>query len=451
MPLPNLLASRAGRLFAFFCLYLTEGIPLGFTATAVATQMRRQDMDPQQIGRFVATLYLPWAWKWLVGPVVDVVYVQRFGRRRGWILAMQILMALALAVSMGVDFVGDFALFTGIILVMNCFGATQDVAIDALAVQVLSEKERGVANGFMFAGAYIGNAVGGSGVLYLTEYAGFSTASLLVLASVIAVTLFIVFPMREPKSDAQHPPAGAAFHLIAGQIRDYVMQAFRAFTGTRQAMIAVAFALLPAGALSLSLSVGSNIPVEFGMSDGDIANLGVVSAIISALGCIAGGWLSDRLGRRKMIAIYILCTTLPVFAFAAIMHHHGWIMPIDMKAPDRPIPPDSLIAALWYTTMAYALFQGLMYGTRTALFMDVCTPAVAATQFTAYMALLNLTIAYSTWWQGSSAKHHGYPTTLALDAALGIACLALLPFLSKVKPVEPPKDGHGTPSTDLAS
>ncbi len=415
---------------------MTEGIPLGFTATAVATQMRRQNMDPEQIGRFVATLYLPWAWKWLVGPIVDVVYVQRFGRRRGWILAMQILMALALAVSMGVDFVGSFALFTGIIFVMNCFGATQDVAIDALAVQVLSEKERGVANGFMFAGAYIGNAVGGSGVLYLTEYAGFSTASLLVLASLAAVTLFIALPMREGRSDAMHPHAGAALHLIAGQIRDYSVQAIRAFTGTRQAMIAVAFALLPAGALSLSLSIGSNIPVELGMSDGSIANLGLLSAILSAAGCIAGGWLSDRFGRRKMIALYIVATTVPVFAFAAIMHQHGWIMPIDVKAPDKPLAPDSLVAALWYTTMAYALFQGLMYGTRTALFMDICTPAVAATQFTAYMALLNLTTAYSAWWQGSSAKHNGYPATLALDAAVGVACLALLPFLSKVKHVE---------------
>lgn len=41
LPFPDLLATRRGRLTAFFPLYVTEGIPLGFTATAVATQMRR--------------------------------------------------------------------------------------------------------------------------------------------------------------------------------------------------------------------------------------------------------------------------------------------------------------------------------------------------------------------------------------------------------------------------
>ena len=73
MRLPNLLATRRGRLAAFFGLYVTEGIPLGFAATAVATQLRRQGVGPAEIGAFVASLYLPWAFKWAFGPLVDVV------------------------------------------------------------------------------------------------------------------------------------------------------------------------------------------------------------------------------------------------------------------------------------------------------------------------------------------------------------------------------------------
>ncbi len=38
--LPNLLATRRGRLAAFFGLYITEGIPLGFAATAVGGPRR---------------------------------------------------------------------------------------------------------------------------------------------------------------------------------------------------------------------------------------------------------------------------------------------------------------------------------------------------------------------------------------------------------------------------
>src|SRR5207344_1660028 len=90
LPFPDLLASKKGRLTAFFLLYVTEGIPLGFTATAIATQMRRQGLGPEAIGAFVASLYLPWAFKWIAGPIVDTFSSDRFGRRRTWIILMQL-------------------------------------------------------------------------------------------------------------------------------------------------------------------------------------------------------------------------------------------------------------------------------------------------------------------------------------------------------------------------
>ena len=79
--------------------------------------------------------------------------------------------------------------------------------------------------------------------------------------------------------------------------------------------------------------------------------------------------------------------------------------------------------------LVYHFLQGLMYGTRSALFMDICTPTVAATQFTAYMSLMNLVIALSAWWQGKVIVAHGYPIMLLLDAAVGCVCLGLLPWM----------------------
>ena len=70
----NPLATKRGRLLTFFLLYVTEGIPLGFAATAIATQMRRNGVPPDRIGAFVASFYFPWAWKWAAGPVVDLLY-----------------------------------------------------------------------------------------------------------------------------------------------------------------------------------------------------------------------------------------------------------------------------------------------------------------------------------------------------------------------------------------
>jgi PAT family beta-lactamase induction signal transducer AmpG len=167
MRLPNLLATRRGRLFAFFALYMTEGIPLGFAATAIATQLRRQGVGPAEIGAFVGSFYLPWAFKWAFGPFVDVYRSKRFGHRRGWILFTQVMMALTLLSLVTVPLPQGLAIFTAILLVHNTFGAIQDVAIDSLAVNTLAEHERSLANGLMFAGAAVGQAIGGSGVLLM--------------------------------------------------------------------------------------------------------------------------------------------------------------------------------------------------------------------------------------------------------------------------------------------
>src|SRR6185369_1692959 len=173
MAMPDLLRTKWGRMTAFFFLYMTEGIPLGFTATAIATEMRRQGLSPAQVGAFVGSLYLPWAFKWVFGPFVDVLSTDRLGRRRMWIVFAQAMMVLTLMTALPVHFSTQLQLFTILILIHNAFGATQDVAIDALAVSVLKEEERGLANGLMFAGAYVGQAIGGSGVLFLTNVISF--------------------------------------------------------------------------------------------------------------------------------------------------------------------------------------------------------------------------------------------------------------------------------------
>jgi PAT family beta-lactamase induction signal transducer AmpG len=100
MRLPDLLATRRGRLTAFFLLYMTEGLPLGFTAVAIATQMRRAGLGAVAIGAFVGSLYLPWAFKWVMGPFVDTLSSDRFGRRRLWILLTQLGMVATLPLAL---------------------------------------------------------------------------------------------------------------------------------------------------------------------------------------------------------------------------------------------------------------------------------------------------------------------------------------------------------------
>jgi len=428
----DLLATTRGRILAFFLLYVTEGIPLGFTATAVATQMRRQGLGPAEIGAFVGSLYLPWALKWIAGPIVDTITVRRFGRRRFWIILMQLGMIATLLAAMPVDFARNLHLFTALIFVHNLFGATQDVAIDALAVNVLPEDERGRANGFMFGGAYLGQAIGGSGVLFLTPLIGFPNTFFMVCAWIAMVTLFVAIPMREPAGPPAAPVAGPALARIAGEVGAFLRDSVRAFFGTRAALVGVLFALLPGGAYALGLALQSNLAVELGLDDAQVGALNLWSSLISGGFCIVGGYLSDRFGRRGTLAWTMAATGIPTLALAWSMQHHGWIHTVAVDAPGRATPAAALVQMFWVSVLVYNVFQGLYYGIRTALFMDVTTPRVAATQFTAYMALMNLAISYSAAWQGWAIEHWGYPLTLTADALFGLVCLACLPFMRPV-------------------
>jgi PAT family beta-lactamase induction signal transducer AmpG len=431
MQLPNLLASKNGRLTAFFLLYVTEGIPLGFAATAVATRLRRLDVGPAEIGAFIASFYLPWAFKWAFGPLVDVFSSDRFGRRRSWILGTQVLMALTLLSTVMLDLPQQLGLFTIILLFHNTFGAMQDVAIDALACSTLQDDERGLANGMMFAGAMIGSMLGGSGVLFLSGVTGFQPTFFFVTACILAVTLFVVWPMKEAPGPARAAVVGSRLAQAGREMRVFAVDSFRSFLGSPGAFGGLLFALLPAGAMCLGLALQSNLAVELGMDDDQVAALGVWSSILNAGFCVLGGYLSDRFGRRRTLFIYLALMSVPVFYLMNELSRFGWIMPVSVTAENRPPVPAALLTALWIATLAYSVFQGLMYGTRSAIMMDVTNPAVAATQFTAYMALMNLAISYSATWQGIAIEAWGYPNTMMVDGILGLACLLVLPWLKR--------------------
>jgi PAT family beta-lactamase induction signal transducer AmpG len=424
------LGTRRSRLVTFFLLYVSEGIPLGFTATVIATHMRREGLDPEVIGAYVGSLYLPWAFKWVLGPVVDTVTSVRFGRRRTWIVGAQLAMMLALLAAWPIDFVTSLTLFTAVIFVHNVCSAAQDVAIDALAVQVLPESERGTANGFMFAGQASGQALGGGGVLLLTETIAYGGTYLLVVAMLAAILVGVSWRLREAAPVASAIEATTTrWRRIVADVQEFVRTAARAFVSSRAALVGVPFAALPLGAYALSLSLQSNLAVELGLADAEIGRLGLWSSVLSALGCVVGGWLSDRFGRRRMLALFIALTAVPALFLGAAMQSAGHVMPADPASVATVARDVELVRTFWTATLCFTFVQGLTYGSSSALYMDITNPAVAATQFTAYMALGNLVTTYTSTWQGFTLSAYGYPITLALDAGVGLIAIALLPWL----------------------
>lgn len=419
MPLPNLLATRKGRIAAFFLMYLTEGLPVGFAMTAVATQLRRAGAGPAEIGGLLALALLPWAFKWLYGPFVDLIASPRLGPRRGWILGAQALMVLTLLPLAVLTPSAQFGPFLVLLFLHNLSGAVQDVAVDALAVTTLHEDERAFASGMMFGGQSLGVLLGGGGTLLLGGQIGLAGAVGSMALVILAVMTGVVLPMRELVPEAAAVARG--WRAVAGEVAGFLRQALQALFGSRLAWAGLLFAVLPISAMALARGLQSNLAVDLGLSNEQIGGLASASQAATAITCILGGWLSDRLPLRRALATYMVLLSLPGLALMLALQRQGW-------APGQVAPPD-LVTAFMAAVLAYNALFGFIYGARVAVFIGITRPEVAATQFAAYMAFTNLSITYSLLWQGHAVQQFGYAATLGWDALVGLAGLLVLPFL----------------------
>jgi len=439
MQLPNLLASKWGRLFAFFWLYVTEGIPYGFATIVIVAQLRDEGHAEDEIGYFSGVILLPWAFKWVVGPFVDLIFSDRLGRRRGWIVACQIMMAVTLLACIPLDRSSGLVALTIALTIHNCFAATQDVAIDALACGTLPPDERGLGNGLMFAGAYFGQTIGASAVLFLMdgiswlpglrEGITFNAAFWVVAGCILTVTIFIAVPLREEATKSAGV-IGSSAAQATREVGNYVVEALRSFFASRRSLIALLICLLPAGALFLGMQLHTALATRLEYSKGDLAKLVFWSTVISGCFCVVGGYLSDRIGRRISLGIYVLLSVVPTLWVASEMYYGlGWT---DFGAETGTVPesiPESIKSTFWWAMMFFSAVQGMIYGTRIAIFMDIANPEVAGTQFTAYMAMQNIVLSYTAMWQGEAITRFGYAGCLLIDCGVGVVVLAVLPFL----------------------
>ncbi|MBK8954301.1 MAG: hypothetical protein IPM34_01915 [Saprospiraceae bacterium] len=86
----------------------------------------------------------------------------------------------------------------GVLLLLNSiFAATQDVAVDALVINVIAKQEKGILNGFMQGGMLLGRSIfGGVALMFIPQFGLPFTISLMI-ACILVVTLLLLF-IKEP-------------------------------------------------------------------------------------------------------------------------------------------------------------------------------------------------------------------------------------------------------------
>ncbi len=188
--------NKTRRVFTLCILYFAQGLPWGFASVTFAAYLVKNGTPIGDIAMLFATVALPWTFKWIWGPVVDAVFIERFGPRRQWILFAQTGMALTLGSLILIpDLNAQIELVTRLLFVHNIFASLQDVATDALAVEILEPDEVAKVNGFMFAAKRGGIIVGGAVLGVLVSYidiAGVIAAQLCLLLLIIWVPLTMI-------------------------------------------------------------------------------------------------------------------------------------------------------------------------------------------------------------------------------------------------------------------
>jgi MFS family permease len=186
-------------------LYVAQGLPSGFANVAFVAFLVTNGIAVEQIAILFATVYMPWTFKFIWGPVIDMVRFPQFGVRRPWILFAETGMIISLATLLFVpDLVASIHLVTILLFIHNLFSSLQDVSVDALAVDILEPDEVATVNGLMFAAKRGGIIFGGAILGMMVVPFGIKSAIMVQLPLLILIMMLPLF-LRERPGDRLFP------------------------------------------------------------------------------------------------------------------------------------------------------------------------------------------------------------------------------------------------------
>ncbi|KAG8581028.1 hypothetical protein GDO81_007523 [Engystomops pustulosus] len=145
------LKGELGNILLLLFLYILQGIPLGLAGSIpLILQGKSVSYTDQAIFSFV---FWPFSLKLLWAPLVDSLYIKKFGRRKSWLVPTQYLIGLFMMyLSLTVDDLlagehgPDMLALTATFFLFEFLAATQDIAVDGWALTMLSRENVGYAS-----------------------------------------------------------------------------------------------------------------------------------------------------------------------------------------------------------------------------------------------------------------------------------------------------------------
>ena len=384
---------------------------MGFIWWALPTLLRNAGVEVPKITALTALLVLPWVFKFLWAPLVDALRTPRWGFR-SWIISAQLAMGFTLLPLIWLDPVEHFHWWAVLLLCHAFCAATQDVAIDALAINIVPENQRGLLNGCMQAGMLVGRSLFGGGALLAAATWGKQTVIIALIGCIWIALLLLLF--------AKETPHRADFNRRFKEFRQH----FVAALNRRTTWLGLAFALTAAAGFEATGQLAGPFLVDRGVSEKTIGLFfGVAVVGATLIGGLIGGKLSDRWGRPRAVAIFLVGFVAMIVGLAL----SDWAM---------EKPAASMLLG-WLAGMYF--FIGLFTAASYALFMDLTDARLGGTQFSSFMAATNGCESWSAWAGGRIVGGVNYATAFL---ALSVVSLFSLPLLKWLATAQDTKRGE---------
>ncbi|GAB4027884.1 MFS transporter [Spirosoma koreense] len=410
--------SQPLRYFVFFYLYVMQGLPAGFSLTALTNYLTAEGVKPAITGSFAAVAGLPWAFQFIWGPLIDRYQRSPMGRRKPWVVGAQVLAFLA---SLGILLVDNpltqVSVLAWLFFGHSTFAAIQDASVDAMAITVIPEDERGRVNAFMRGGFLIGTGLGATIFSQILRSSGFFSAALTQSLCLLALTLLTFF-IRERPEDQLLPFFGRRTDKTAEieslplpttepDFRWLFTELFKGLFSRRSLLL---FGAVVAAYVSISLFLRAynyHLIQKLGWADTSVSLLtGTYGMLVATVVALAGGFIADRIGPRRLLVVVLAGVAAYLLIFNSLSPF--WIQ--------REIAQTGLVA-LYFMDPSISVAA-------MPLLMTLCRKGIEGSQFTTYMAFVNLSDIAGSFLAGHALAYVQAPT-LGLLAG-GLATVATI-------------------------
>ena len=400
--------------------YFAQGIPMGLLHIALPAWLAVEGVSPAKIASFLGIIMLPWAFKLLVGPLMDHFEYLPMGARRPWVIGAQLGMVLSLLALMWLDDpVAQIGLLTAIGFMINAFTATQDVAVDGMSIDLVPLEEEGRLNAFMSFGKAVGWAVTSAVTGTLLVIYGMKITALVcgLGAALIFIYLIMVrerhnermFPWSEGDASPKNEPP-PSFRQVFSDLNHILW--------TRASLIIMLIMFIDGIVAGYGRAMMPIAAVQvFDFTTPQWADLNAVMGLAGAVIALALGPVIDRFGAKAIMGLTMVLTGLHAFTLAGTQELWG----------------NSTYVLVMMS--AWILLLPVIMVCALALAMSICTHGESATQFAIYMSVSNLGATAGSFFYGSIAGVTSWSQNYALKGFLVfLLVLAILMFRSHGHP-----------------